>query len=147
MLAPLLPHVAQYRRVVLTLKKVAEQNEDVLDHVRMLSCRLEDTRLSLIADKQDAVSINISRHNLLSLFRLLCLIYSSDLRILLLSEGAGPDSTVPGNRSLTDVALERGQVRRRVEGHDYSVAAASSERDCLKYGPREVNLGGGVGRR
>jgi hypothetical protein len=82
------------------------------------------------------------------LLRLLGLVYSSNLRILFLGEGAGPDSTVPGNRSLTDVALDRSQVRRRVESHDYSVAAASSERILEIWSQERIlGVGVGVGRR
>jgi hypothetical protein len=108
----------------------------------MLSCRLENTGLSRIANKQDAVSIDIPRDNLLSLLRLLGLVYGANLGILLLGEGACPDGAVPWDRSLADVALERGQVRRRVERHDDGVAAASSRiYERSDDGPREETEG------
>lgn len=113
----------------------------------MLSCRLKHARLSRTTNKQHPVSIEVARDNLLPRLGLLSLVDGANLGILLLRQGTGSNSPIPRNRSLANVALQRAQVRRRVERHGDGVAAAKESTNGGSAGDwREEDTGMGGGR-
>lgn len=90
----------------------------------MLSCRLEDAGLARGTDKEGRVAIEVIVDDLFPLVELLGLVYGADLGMLLFREGAGSNSSVPGNGPLADVALQGSEVGGRVERHVDAVAVA-----------------------
>ena len=83
----------------------------------MLSCRLEHAGLARGADKEGRVAIEVIVDDLFPLIELLGLVYGADLGVLLFCEGAGSNSSVPGNGPLADVALQGSEVGGRIERH------------------------------
>lgn len=105
------------RRKELTFKQICKQNKNVLDDIGMLSCRLENASLARAADKQGCVAIEVRLNKVGSLLGILGLVYRADTGMLVFCEGTGSNGAIPGDRTLTDVALEGSQVSRRVERH------------------------------
>ncbi|KAG7130502.1 hypothetical protein HYQ46_009902 [Verticillium longisporum] len=73
--------------------------------------------LALLADKEQAIAIEIGLDNLLAGLGLLRLVSSANSGEMILGDGAGPNSAIPGDGPLANVVLKRGQVGGRVEGH------------------------------
>lgn len=97
-----------------TGKQIAQEHEYVLHDILALGGRFQHALLPGAPDKQRAVAVQVGLDRLLAHIAF-DLVDGPDAGELLFGQRARAHRTVPGNRPLADVALQRCQICRRVE--------------------------------